>query len=345
METVIMYALFAVGVVLVIKGGDWFVDGASWIAEVTGIPKFIVGATIVSFATSLPEIIVSSIAAVEGHSILMEGVGDFVAASQDRVGMAIGNGVGSVICNTAMIMGIGIIFMPTEIDRKKFSRKSVLLGVSLVALLVLTRFGSLSTKGAIFLLAIFVAYIVENFKSSKSDSLDDDSDYDLPQVDKKTVTKNILSTALGGICLVGGSQLLVKGGGEIARSWGVSESIVGVTMLAIGTSLPELVTAISAIVKKQPTMSVGNVIGANIIDTAFILPLCSFIYGDTLPVSAQNIYLDFPVCILVSLIALVPTVLAKKFYRWQGVVLLLVYLVYLAIVSVGLEKYLSLFNI
>lgn len=346
METVIMYALFAVGIVLIVKGGDWFVDGAAWIAEVTGIPKFIVGATIVSFATSLPEIFVSTIAAIEGHEILLAGVGDFVAASQEKVGMAIGNGVGSVICNTAMIMGIGIMFMPTEIDRKKFARKSILLGVSLVALLVLTRYGSLSTKAAIFLLAIFVVYIVENFKSSKSDSLDDeDYDYDVPEVEKKTVVKNVLLTVVGAACIVGGSQLLVDYGGDIAKSWGVSESIVGVTMLAIGTSLPELVTAISAIVKKQPTMSVGNVIGASIIDTALILPLCSFIYGGTLPVSAQNIYLDFPVCILVSLIALVPTVIAKKFYRWQGVVMLLIYLVYLVIVGTGLEWYLSLFNI
>lgn len=345
METVMTYVFFAVGLALVVKGGDWFVDGASRIAELTGIPKFIVGATIVSLATSLPEIIISTIAATEGHAILMSGVGDFVAESLEKVGMAIGNGIGSVICNIAMIMGIGIIFMPTEIDRKRFSRKSVLLGASLVAVLILTRFGSLSTKGAIFLLAIFVAYIIENVKNSKNDSLEYDSDYDLQEVDKKIVVKHILLMCVGTVCLGGGSQLLVRSGGEIARSWGVSESLIGVTMIAIGTSIPELVTAISAIVKKQPTMSVGNIIGASVIDIAFILPICSFIYGDTLPVSAQNIYLDFPVCILVSLIALVPTVIAKKFYRWQGIVLLLVYIIYLAIASVGLEDYLSLFNI
>lgn len=109
METFLMYFLFAIGIVLIVKGGDWFVDGAAWLAEVTGIPKFIVGATIISFATTLPEIIVSSMAAVEGHKILISGIGNYIVESQEKVGMAIGNGIGSVICNTAFIMAISLI--------------------------------------------------------------------------------------------------------------------------------------------------------------------------------------------------------------------------------------------
>ena len=103
--------LFIVGLLCLIKGGDWFVDGAVWVAEVTGIPKFIIGATIVSLATTLPEIMVSTMAAVEGHQILVSGVGNYLAVSQGKVGMAIGNGIGSVICNTALIMSISIIFV------------------------------------------------------------------------------------------------------------------------------------------------------------------------------------------------------------------------------------------
>lgn len=119
----------------------------------------------------------------------------------------------------------------------------------------------------------------------------------------------------------------------------------GVTIVAIGTSLPELVTAISAIVKKQASMSVGNVIGANVIDTTLIISVCSFIYGGNLPVSAQNIYLDFPVAILVCLIAAVPTIIKKKFSRWQGITMLAVYAAYLLTVTVFLDKYLALFGI
>ena len=344
METVLMYLIFAVGVVLIVKGGDWFVDGAAWIAEVTGIPKFIVGATIVSVATTLPEIIVSAMAAVEGHEILLSGVADAQMLAQEKVGMAIGNGVGSVICNTAMIMAFSLVFMPTVIERKKFSTKAAFLGVAVVALFALTFNGSLSSKASIVLIAVFVAYIAENIKSAKTD-IEEDFDDDKPKADKKTVAKNIFYIVAGAACIVFGSRLLVNYGGEIARSWGVSEAIIGVTMVAIGTSLPELVTAVTAVIKKQPSMSVGNVIGANVIDIALILPICSFIYGGVLPVSAQNIYLDFPVCILVSLIALVPTIIAGKFRRWQGIVMLVIYTAYLVIVSTKLDWYLSLFNV
>lgn len=344
METVLMYLLFAVGVVLIVKGGDWFVDGAAWVAEVTGIPKFIVGATIVSVATTLPEIIVSAMAAIEGHEVLLSGVANAQALAQEKVGMAIGNGVGSVVCNTAMIMAFSLIFMPTEIDRRKFSPKAVFLGVAVVALFALTFNGSLSSKASIVLIAVFLAYIAENIKSAKAD-LEDDFDEEKPEKDKKIIIKNIFYIVAGAACIVFGSRLLVNYGSQIAKSWGVSEAIIGVTMVAIGTSLPELVTAVTAVIKKQPSMSVGNVIGANVIDIALILPICSFIYGGVLPVSAQNIYLDFPVAILVSVIALVPTIMAKKFRRWQGIVMLAIYIAYLVIVSTKLDWYLAFFNI
>ena len=137
----------------------------------------------------------------------------------------------------------------------------------------------------------------------------------------------------------------MNNGSKIAASLGVSEAIIGVTIVAVGTSLPEFVTAITAIVKKQTDMSVGNVIGANVIDTTLILAVCSFIYGGKLPVSAQNIYLDFPIAIIVSLIAAVPTVIKKKFSRWQGVLMLIIYIAYLITVTVGLKGYLSLFGV
>ena len=338
METFLMYLLFVVGIVLIVKGGDWFVDGAVWVAEVTRIPKFIIGATIISVATTLPEIIVSTIAAVEGHGILVSGVGDYIAASQDKVGMAIGNGIGSVICNTAMILAISVIFMPIAVKRKAF-----LLVAAVTALFLLSLNGSLSITGALVLILIFALYIAENVRSAK-DNVSENTD-ERPSTDKKSVITNIFKVVVGAAGIVAGSQLLVNNGSKIAASWGVSEAIIGVTIVAIGTSLPELVTAITAVVKKQTSMSVGNVIGANVIDTTLILAVCSFVYGGKLPVSLQNIYLDFPVAILVSLIAAVPTVICKKFSRWQGVVMLLIYIAYLLIVTVGLEWYLSLFGV
>lgn len=348
METFLMYFLFVVGVVLIVKGGDWFVDGAVWVAEVTRMPKFLIGATIVSLATTLPEIIVSTIAAVDGHKILTSQVGDYITASQDKVGMAIGNGIGSVVCNTAMILAISIIFMPIVIERKDFAPKSLLLIAALGALFVLSLNGSFTIVGAVVLILIFALYIFENIRSAKSNA--DNSEEERPEVNKKSVVTNILRIVFGAAGIVIGSQLLVNSGSDIAASWGVSEAIIGVTIVAIGTSLPELVTAITAVIKKQSSMSVGNVIGANVIganviDTTLIISVCSFVYGGNLPVSAQNIYLDFPVALIVSIIAIVPTIVKKKFSRWQGVVMLLIYIAYLVIVTAALPSYLALFGI
>ena len=343
METVLMYVLFVVGVVLIVKGGDWFVDGAVWVAEVTKIPKFIIGATIISVATTLPEIIVSTIAAIEGHGILISGASDCIAASQDKVGMAIGNGIGSVICNTAMILALSMIFMPIAVKRKDYAPKACLLIAAVTALFLFSLGGSFSVSGAVVLLLIFALYITENIRSAKNSP--DEQPEETPSTDKKAVVSNILRVVFGAAGIVIGSQLLVNSGSDIAASWGVSEAIIGVTIVAIGTSLPELATAISSIIKKQTSMSVGNVIGANVIDTTLILAVCSFIYGGKLPVSAQNIYLDFPVAIAVSLLAAVPTIIKKKFSRWQGVLLLAVYIAYLIVVTLFLEEYLMLFGI
>ena len=218
METFLMYFLFVVGVVLIVKGGDWFVDGAVWVAEVTRMPKFLIGATIVSLATTLPEIIVSTIAAVDGHKILTSQVGDYITASQDKVGMAIGNGIGSVVCNTAMILAISIIFMPIVIERKDFAPKSLLLIAALGALFVLSLNGSFTIVGAVVLILIFALYIFENIRSAKSNA--DNSEEERPEVNKKSVVTNILRIVFGAAGIVIGSQLLVNSGSDIAASWG-----------------------------------------------------------------------------------------------------------------------------
>ena len=361
MEKFLMYFLFVVGVVLIVKGGDWFVDGAVWLAEITKIPKFIIGATIISVATTLPEIIVSTIAAIEGHSILVSGAANAVALSQSKVGMAIGNGIGSVICNTAMILAISVVFMPIGVKRNDFAPKAFLLLAAVAALFAFSLNGSLNIWGALVLVLIFALYIAENVRSAKQDATDRvkqnaqnasgsvgaeaTTAENAPATDKKSIILNILRIVGGAAAIVIGSQLLVDKGGQIALSWGVSEAIIGVTIVAVGTSLPELVTAITSIIKKQSSMSVGNVIGANVIDTTLIPAVCSFVYGGNLPVSAQNVYLDFPVAVLVTLITAVPAVIRKKFSRVQGVLLLLIYAAYLVIITAGLNWYLGLFGV
>lgn len=311
MQTALIFILFALGIVLIVKGGDIFVDAATWIAEVTGIPKFIIGATIVSMATTLPELIVSLIAAVDG-----------------KVDMAIGNAVGSVTANIGLIMAISLIFMPAVIKRRSFAFKAILMTVSAASLYLLCLSGEMKIYGAAFMLVLFVIFIVENVSDAKKSMVKGVVEVKV-KGSKRDYLINILKFIIGAAGIVWGADLLVDNGSAIASLIGVPESIIGVTVIAIGTSLPELVTTITAIAKKQSNLSIGNIIGANIIDLTVILPLCSFVSGGSLPVASQTLSLDMPACMLVCAIAVVPPLIISKLRRWQGVALITVYTAYL----------------
>lgn len=313
---IITIVLFLLGLVLIIKGGDWFVDAATWMAEASGLPKFLIGATVVSMATTLPEIIVSTMAAAEGST-----------------DMAIGNAIGSVTANTGMIMAISLIFMPIAIRLSQFSVKGILMVVSTLVLWLLCRDGVLSLTESLIVLVLFVLFITENIRSAKNLSQEEHTDKAVPvDKSKQALLKNVALFVLGAACLVVGSNLLVDNGTVLATLLGVSERIIAVTMVAIGTSLPELVTAITAIVKKQSSMSVGNILGANIIDITIILPLCALISGNGLQIAAQSVrqtvYLDMPICVLETAIAVIPTILHKRFTKLQGIVMLALYIAY-----------------
>ena len=312
METFLVFLWFAVGLVCIIKGGDWFVDAATWIASVSGIPQFIIGATVVSLATTLPEIIVSVMAAAEGSAE-----------------MAVGNAIGSVTANTGMIFAISILFMPAAISRRKYLPKSLILIGSIILLWVLSLSTELTLIGAVAMMALFIFFIGENITEARKE-LGSGTTEKAP-TDRKSIIKNILFFIVGAAGIVIGSRLLVDKGTIIATDiLGVPERIVALTMVAIGTSLPELVTTITAIAKKQSSLSAGNIIGANIIDMILILPLCSFVLGGSLPVSMSTLWVDLPICMAVTLIALVPALITQKFRRWQGAAGLSVYAGYIA---------------
>ena len=302
--------IFVVGLVLTIKGGDWFVDSASWFAEATGIPKFVVGATVVSFATTLPELLVSVRAAMNGSAQL-----------------AIGNAVGSVTANTTLIMGVSLVAMAGLVNRKSFSLKGGLLLAAVLGLTVLSLSGSLPTWSAYILWAIFLIFMISNLIEGKKGSGSDEID----SYEKKEIPSKIFFFVIGTASIVFGAEFLVSSGKTIASSMGISETIIGFTVIALGTSLPELVTTLTAIRKKEASLSVGNIVGANIIDTTLILPLCAVINGTPLPVEKINLVFDFPVCILASAVAVVPTIIMGKFKKWQGVALLAIYAAYMAL--------------
>ena len=300
--------IFIIGVVLVIRGGDWFVDAASWIARAAGVPSFLVGATIVSFATTLPEMIVSVSAALAGKN-----------------DMAVGNVVGSATVNTGLIMGLAIIFLPVIAKRKNYLKQSLILICSCALLWFGSRSGNLKLWANLVLAALFVIFMVTSALDARSEMAVNEKE----EVDSRKIRRNIMLFVVGAAGIVAGSQCLINGGSALAEAFGVPERVIAVTMVAIGTSLPELITTLTAIHKKESGMSIGNVIGANVIDLTLILPVCSLVSGTEYAVSAQTLSLDLPFCMAVTLIALIPVILKEKAYRVQGILLVAVYAVYL----------------
>ena len=329
MELFLTILLFAVGLVMIIKGGDFFVDAASWFAEISGIPKLIVGATVVSFATTLPELLVSTFAAIQGRQL----------ADAAKVDMAIGNAVGSVTANIGLIMALALIFMPSVIKRRDYLLKTMLMLGAAAILAVVSLGGYLTLIPAILLIVIFAVAMGENVVSAVTTMRAERASgtvADRPETDRKTIIINIVKFVVGVVGIVWGADLLVDKGSALAQLIGIPEGIIGVTVIAVGTSLPELVTTLTAIAKKQSDLSAGNIIGANIIDLTMILPVNMIAYGGALPFSAQASRLDLPVCLLVGLIATVPMLITGKFRRWQGFVLLAVYFSYVAVSCLGI---------
>lgn len=326
MDLATTIVLFALGVVLVVKGGDLFVDAASWIAERSGIPKLIIGATVVSLATTMPEMLVSAMAAAQG-----------------KVDMSIGNAVGSVTANVGLIMALALLCMPGVIRRRDYLLKSILmlLAAALTALCGLQ--GEVNLPAALGLLVIFAVFLWENIREAKKAAMPASAHaaapaapaaaqaQDTPASARRVLIVNVLKFIFGAAGIIAGAQLLVDNGSELARLAGVPERVIGVTLVAVGTSLPELVTTITAIVKKQSALSVGNILGANILDLTLIMPLAALISGKALPISAAFARVDLPVCLLVGLIALVPALVRSRFSRWQGGALLAVYAAYLVV--------------
>ena len=201
----ITVGLFILGIILTIKGGDLFVAASSWIAEVSGIPKFVIGATIVSLATTMPEMLVSIFAAAAG-----------------KVDMAIGNAVGSVTANCGLILAIALIFMPIVFDRKKNWPKAALLIAAMTLLWVCSLSGSLGWAGIVLLIVVVVLYIIESLHSARQE----ESRSEKVSATGKEKAMNVVKFLVGAAAIVGGSQLLVNSGSDLAKWLGVPERVI-----------------------------------------------------------------------------------------------------------------------
>lgn len=309
--------LFCIGLVLLIKGGDWFVDGAVGVAHKYRLPEILIGATIVSIGTTIPEVMVSSIAAAAGQSQT-----------------AYGNAIGSCICNTALIAAVTIAAKSVqEIDAKAFRTPIIFFFIAAIfysAVACIT--GEFSRLIGILLLAIFVIYMVITVRQALNNRVSVKVEEE--EQEDKPMWKNILFLIGGAAIIAVGANLLVNNGQIIAKGLGVPESVIALTFIALGTSLPELVTAITSLVKGHSSLSLGNIIGANLFNLVFVSGMAITINPFKVPseklIAGQNasLVVDIPVMFATMLLLTVPTLISKKLRRYQGIVLLLIYFTY-----------------
>ena len=297
--------LFIVGLLCLIKGGDWFVDGATGIARRFKVPELLIGATVVSIGTTLPEVMVSTTSAMTGHGEI-----------------AYGNAIGSVICNAALIAAITIAVRPGKVDPKSL-RVPVLFFFVAAALYAGVAYttGYFSRPIGIVLLAMFVAYMVCNVLAMKNAPAPED-DEDEPEKEM-SFAKEI--------------GLLVDNGTLIAQALGVPESVIALTFVALGTSLPELVTAITSLAKGHGSLSLGNVIGANVFNLVLVSGMSITVSPFSIPQNStimginSSLVMDLPVMFAVMLLLTVPALLKGRLSRWQGVLLLCIYAAFCAV--------------
>jgi len=323
--------LLAVGFVLLIKGGDWFVDGATGIARRFHLPEILIGATVVSIGTTLPEVMVSAGAALQGSGSI-----------------AYGNAIGSIICNTSLIAALTIAIKPGAAARKSMILPvSFFFGAAAIYCFVSYISGTFTRLIGVALITIFVVYMVATVLRMKNtatalETVETEAEMELTTGEdhvveseekgtKDSLLKDIILLVLGAILIAVGADLLVDNAIIVAEKFGVSEKVIGLTIVALGTSLPELVTAITSLAKGHGSLSLGNIIGANLFNLVLVSGTAVTINPFDLPVSGligginSSLVLDIPVMLAVMLILTVPTLIKEKLSRWQGILLLGIY--------------------
>lgn len=335
--------MLIVGFILLIKGGDWFVDGATGIARRFHLPEILIGATVVSIGTTLPEVMVSAGAAMQGSGSI-----------------AYGNAIGSIICNTALISALTIAIKPGPA-----ARKSMILPVSFFFVSAAVYcfgayiMGRFSLVMGLILLAIFVIYMastvlrmrknvatLEQVKHEETTGiLTTEAELEARSGEdhvvetkglKDSLLKDIIMLVAGAVAIAFGADFLVDNAIIIAEACGVSEKVIGLTIVALGTSLPELVTAITSLIKGHGSLSLGNIIGANIFNLVLVSGTAITISPFDVPVSGligginSSLVVDIPVMLVVMGVLTIPTLIRQKLSRWQGVLLLSIYVAFLA---------------
>lgn len=310
--------LFILGLAFLIKGGDMFVDSAVSIAKRFNLPELLIGATIVSIGTTLPEVMVSATGALQGNGA-----------------MAYGNAIGSIICNTSLISAITIAVSPSFVKRKDLVLPTIFFIISsIIYIFISYTTGFFSRTTGIILLSLFIIYISLQIRNALKDN---DSNQQSNNTTNTPLRRPIILLIIGATIIAIGAKLLVDNGIKLAEIIGVPDSVIGLTFVALGTSLPELITAIQSLIKGHGLLSLGNIIGANLFNlilvsgiaitlNPFAIPSTKMIFGYN-----ASLILDIPVMVSVMSLLLIPAFIKEKLYRWQGILLLCIYALFIVV--------------
>ena len=312
--------LFAVGVLLLIKGGDWFVDSAVGIAKRFHVPEIIIGATVVSIGTTLPEVMVSVTAAVNNNGAI-----------------AYGNAIGSIICNTALIAALTIAIRPAPVNKKAIITPIIFFFVSAAIYMVAAYlFGRFDRWLGIIMLIVFGVYMASTIYSGFKNPVEkQEGEEETPS--NAQFIKDIIMLVISAALIAVGADMLEGSSVSLATMAGIPTEVVGVTVVALCTSLPELVTAVTALLKGHGALSLGNIIGANVFNlvlvsgaavtiSPFVIPEGSKLFGYN---TSQII--EIPLMVGVMALMTLPTLFKGKLRRWQGITLLCIYVAFVTL--------------
>lgn len=307
MEVVIQLVLLVIGFVLLVKGADWFVDGASKVAEKFGIPQLVIGLTIVAIGTSLPEAAVSVSAALKGSAEI-----------------TIGNIVGSNILNVLVILGVTSVITPIAVQRSTVRYEMpFMIAISVILMAIGYTDNVVGRVDGMILWALLICYLAYLLIMAKKG--ENASEESVDEEKPMPVWKMILLIIVGGVMIVLGADVAVDAATALARIFGMSERLIGLTIVAFGTSLPELVTSATAAVKGKADIAVGNIVGSNVFNILFVVGTSALIT----PVAyADNFFVDSIVCIASSVLLWILVVKNKRLGRAGGVCLLACYAAY-----------------
>ena len=318
MAAIMPYIFLLVGLVLLYYGAEWLVDASAKLALRLGVKPLMIGLTIVAFGTSAPELVVSVQSALEGAGAI-----------------SVGNVVGSNICNIALILGLSALICPMLVSKQLFRFDIPVCLFASGLLLFFLNDDDMEVWEGVVLLVFFAGYVAWSIANAKKSGDPGGGEAVGGSGKPGSVARNIIFIIAGLALLVAGAHLLVKGAVELATDWGVSEAVIGLTIVAVGTSLPELATSVIAAIKRQNDIAIGNIVGSNIFNILFILG----VVGVMGPVRADGILIrDILLVIILSAALFVPLVIKRVMARWVGAAFLITYVAYIVVLCMEVAR-------